>query len=554
VSHQTIIVLDFGSQYTQLIARRLRELSVYSEIWPPDTPADTIGARKPAGIILSGGPKSVSDPGAPHCDPALFDMGSPVLGICYGMQLMAHTLGGRVAPAPQREFGHATVTISTPVGVGSRAGPFGRRSPESTASSGPTRQSAGGAEAVGPSADAPDSGVLFAGVPPEIRVWASHGDFVAAAPAGFRVVATSANAPVAAMANTDRGLYALLFHPEVAHTERGLDILRNFAYGVCGCTGDWTMASFVEEATAKIRAQVGGGRVVCALSGGVDSTVAALIIHRAIGDKLTCIFVDNGVLRLDEAAQIRKRYERLELPLVFVDRSSLFLDRLAGVVDPEAKRKIIGGTFIDVFDAEAAKLGQVDFLAQGTLYPDVIESVAIVGQSSLIKSHHNVGGLPARMRMALVEPLRELFKDEVREVGRQLGLEEEFVVRQPFPGPGLAVRILGEVTPDRLNLLRRADAVVTEEVRREGWYTRLWQSFAVLLPVQSVGVMGDERTYEYTVAIRAVESRDGMTADWARLPHELLARISSRIVNEVRGINRVVYDISSKPPSTIEWE
>jgi GMP synthase (glutamine-hydrolysing) len=470
------------------------------------------------------------------------------------MQLMAHTLGGRVAPAPQREFGHATVTISgRAVGVGGGSGPFRRRSPESSASSGETRRPAS-AEAVAPGEGPPDASALFAGVPPEIRVWASHGDFVAAAPAGFSVVATSANAPVAAMAHADRGLYALLFHPEVVHTERGLDILRNFAYGVCGCTGDWTMASFVEEATAKIRAQVGGGRVVCALSGGVDSTVAALIIHRAVGDRLTCIFVDNGVLRLDEAAQIRKRYERLELPLVFVDRSSLFLERLAGVVDPETKRKIIGGTFIDVFDAEAAKLGQVDFLAQGTLYPDVIESVAIVGQSSLIKSHHNVGGLPARMRMKLVEPLRELFKDEVREVGRKLGLEEEFVVRQPFPGPGLAVRILGEVTPDRLNLLRRADAVVTEEIRREGWYTRLWQSFAVLLPVQSVGVMGDERTYEYTIAIRAVESRDGMTADWARLPHELLAAISSRIVNEVRGINRVVYDISSKPPSTIEWE
>jgi GMP synthase (glutamine-hydrolysing) len=517
VTHQTIIVLDFGSQYTQLIARRLRELSVYSEIWPPDTPPDKIRARAPAGIILSGGPKSVSDPGAPRCDPALFDMGPPVLGICYGMQLMAHTLGGQVAPAAQREFGHATVAIS------GRAAPSG-------------------------------SAVLFADIPDEIRVWASHGDFVAAAPAGFAVVATSANAPVAAMANVERRLYGLLFHPEVVHTERGLDILRNFAYGVCGCTGDWTMASFVEEATAKIRTKVGDGRVVCALSGGVDSTVAALIIHRAVGDKLTCIFVDNGVLRLDEAAQIRKRYERLNLPLVFADASSLFLTRLAGVVDPERKRKIIGGTFIEVFDAEAAKLGQVDFLAQGTLYPDVIESIAIVGQSSLIKSHHNVGGLPERMRMKLVEPLRELFKDEVRQVGRTLGLEEEFVVRQPFPGPGLAVRILGEVTPDRLDLLRRADAVVTEEVRREGWYVRLWQSFAVLLPVQSVGVMGDERTYEYTVAIRAVESRDGMTADWARLPHELLARISSRIVNEVRGINRVVYDISSKPPSTIEWE
>jgi GMP synthase (glutamine-hydrolysing) len=395
---------------------------------------------------------------------------------------------------------------------------------------------------------------LFVDVPSELRVWASHGDFVAAAPAGFAVVATSANAPVAAMADPDRRLYALLFHPEVVHTESGLDILRNFAYGVCGCTGDWTMASFVEEATARIKAKVANGRVVCALSGGVDSTVAALILHRAIGDQLTCIFVDNGVLRLNEAAQIRQRFERLGLPLVFVDASDLFLQRLAGVTDPEQKRKIIGRTFIDVFEDEAAKLGAVDFLAQGTLYPDVIESVSIVGQSAVIKSHHNVGGLPERMRMTLVEPLRELFKDEVRAVGRKLGLDEEFVIRQPFPGPGLAVRILGDVTPDRLALLRKADAIVAEEVKREGWYARLWQSFAVLLPVQSVGVMGDERTYEHTVAIRAVESRDGMTADWARLPHELLARISSRIVNEVRGINRVVYDISSKPPSTIEWE
>ena len=511
MNHQTIIVLDFGSQYTQLIARRLRELSVYSEVWPPDTPVEKIRERNPVGIILSGGPKSVSEPGAPTCDPEVYALGRPVLGICYGMQLMAHTLGGRVAPAPQREFGHAKVSVTA-------------------------RSS------------------LFADVPEEIRVWASHGDFVAAAPEGFSVLATSANAPVAAMSNDERQLYALLFHPEVVHTERGLEILRNFAYGVCGCRGDWTMASFVEEATSRIRRQVGKGRVVCALSGGVDSTVAAMIIHRAVGSQLTCIFVDNGVLRLNEAAQIRRRFERLQLPLVFVDASQMFLNRLAGVVDPERKRKIIGATFIDVFEEQASQLGLVDFLAQGTLYPDVIESVAIVGQSAVIKSHHNVGGLPDRMRMKLVEPLRELFKDEVRAVGRQLGLDEEFVVRQPFPGPGLAVRILGEVTPDRLNLLRRADAIVVEEVKREGWYVQLWQSFAVLLPVQSVGVMGDERTYEYTVAIRAVESRDGMTADWARLPHDLLARISSRIVNEVRGINRVVYDISSKPPSTIEWE
>jgi len=519
VSHQTIIVLDFGSQYTQLIARRLRELSVYSEIWPPATPPEKIRARQPVGIILSGGPKSVSEAGAPTCDAGVFDLGVPVLGICYGMQLMASSLGGRVEPAPQREYGHAIVTQCA------------------------SRTSSNG-DALG----------LFTDVPSEIRVWASHGDLVSAAPAGFSVVATSANAPIAAMADTRRSLYAILFHPEVVHTERGVEILRNFAYGICGCTGDWTMASFVEEATAKIRAQVGEGRVVCALSGGVDSTVAALILHRAVGGQLTCIFVDNGVLRLNEATQVRKRFERLRLPLVFVDASSLFLERLAGVTDPEKKRKIIGATFIDVFEQEATKLGTVDFLAQGTLYPDVIESVSIVGQSEVIKSHHNVGGLPVRMRMKLVEPLRELFKDEVRAVGRKLGLDEEFVVRQPFPGPGLAVRILGEVTPARLDLLRRADAVVAEEVKRAGWYERLWQSFAVLLPVQSVGVMGDARTYEYTVAIRAVESRDGMTADWARLPHDLLATISSRIVNEVKGINRVVYDISSKPPSTIEWE
>jgi GMP synthase (glutamine-hydrolysing) len=356
------------------------------------------------------------------------------------------------------------------------------------------------------------------------------------------------------MVAEERRLYALLFHPEVAHTDHGVDILRNFAYHVCGCTGDWTMRSFVEEATARIRTQVGDGRVVCGLSGGVDSSVAAMLIHRAIGDRLTCIFVDNGVMRQDEAPQIRARFERLHLPLVFADASNLFLERLEGVSDPEQKRKIIGAAFIEVFEAEAEKLGSFDFLGQGTLYPDVIESVSVIGPSHVIKSHHNVGGLPERMRFTLVEPLRQLFKDEVRLVGKELGLEDEFVWRQPFPGPGLAVRILGEVTHSRLNLIRRADHIIAEEVKRAGWYRKLWQSFAVLLPVQSVGVMGDARTYEYTIAVRAVESKDGMTADWARLPHELLATISSRIVNEVKGINRVVYDISSKPPSTIEWE
>jgi GMP synthase (glutamine-hydrolysing) len=511
VNHQTIVVLDFGSQFTQLIARRLRELSVYSEILPFDTPLIEIEKRHPAGIVLSGGPKSVSEAGAPHCETGVYDAGVPVLGICYGMQLMTHALGGEVAPAPHREFGLATIEVQ-------------------------------------PAAP------LFTAVPQQLRVWASHGDFVKAAPPGFQVTATSANAPVAAMVAEDRRLYALLFHPEVAHTDHGLDILRNFAYGVCGCTGDWTMSSFVQEATDRIRAQVGDGRVVCGLSGGVDSTVAAMLIHRAVGDRLTCIFVDNGVMREDEAGQIRRRFERLKLPLVFADASALFLDRLRGISDPEQKRKIIGAAFIDVFEAEAQKLGAFDFLGQGTLYPDVIESVSVIGPSHVIKSHHNVGGLPERMRFKLVEPLRLLFKDEVRLVGKELGLDDEFVWRQPFPGPGLAVRILGEVTPSRLNLVRRADHIVADEVRRAGWYRRLWQSFAVLLPVQSVGVMGDARTYEYTIAIRAVESRDGMTADWARLPHDLLATISSRIVNEVKGINRVVYDISSKPPSTIEWE
>lgn len=478
---------------------------------PFSTPAAEIAKRRPIGIVFSGGPRSVSEPDAPRVDPAVFELGQPILGVCYGMQLLTDSLGGTVGKSGHREFGHAAVTSC-------------------------------------------GNGALFAGTPETFRVWASHGDFVATVPDGFEITATSATAPIVGMQHLGRRIFGILFHPEVVHTEHGAEILRNFAFGVCGATGDWTMESFVDETVAKIRATVGDGRVLCGLSGGVDSTVAAMLIHKAIGPRLTCVFVDNGLLRLNEAQQVRTRFERLGLNLEFVDATDLFLDGLADVTDPEKKRKIIGGLFIDVFEKRATELGSFDFLAQGTLYPDVIESVSVKGPSAVIKSHHNVGGLPERMRFKLVEPLRELFKDEVRAVGGVLGLDDEFVWRQPFPGPGLAVRVLGALTREKLELCRRADAIIAEEIRAAGLYRKIWQSFAVLLPVQSVGVMGDERTYEFTVAIRAVESRDGMTADWARLPHELLATMSSRIVNEVRGINRVVLDISSKPPATIEWE
>jgi GMP synthase (glutamine-hydrolysing) len=509
---QTVLVLDFGSQYTQLIARRVRDQRVYSVVHPFDFPIDKIRELAPRAIILSGGPQSVYGEGAPHCSRDIFALGVPVLAICYGMQLTAYLLGGRVEAASEREYGRAEIEIT---------------------------------------AESP----LFASTPHHQRVWASHGDSILAAPPGFTVTASSANAPIAAFESREQQIYCIQFHPEVTHTESGVQLLRNFLFDIAGCKPSWDLGDYRRRKVEEIRAQVGDRKAIAAVSGGVDSTVAALLVAEAIGDQLTAIFVDNGVLRKNEAMQVASRLsDRLGLHFVAVDARERFYAKLAGIEEPEVKRKRIGNEFIAVFEEEAKRLTGVDFLVQGTLYPDVIESVSIKGPSAVIKTHHNVGGLPEKMGLKLIEPVRELFKDEVRQLGIELGLEEEFVWRHPFPGPGLAVRILGEVNAQRVDILQNADEIVIDEIRRAGVYRDIAQAFAVLLPVKSVGVMGDERTYENVVAVRAVTTTDFMTADWYRMPHDLLDRIGRRIVNEVRGVNRVVYDISSKPPSTIEWE
>jgi GMP synthase (glutamine-hydrolysing) len=506
-----VVVLDFGGQYTQLIARRIRELQVFSAILPCTTSLEQIHRYEPAGIVLSGGPSSVYDPSAPACDPGVLSLGVPVLGICYGLQWIAHTLGGQVQRAERREYGPAELDVR-------------------------------------------EGSTLFADLPQRLKIWTSHGDHVLSMPPGFHVTGATGNA-LSAAEDLARRIFAVQFHPEVQHTEHGSDMLRNFVFRICGAQSNWNGSSFIAETVEAIRRQIGSGRALCALSGGVDSAVAAALVHRAIGDRLTNVFVDNGLLRKDEFQHtIELLEERVGLRVIGVDAADRFLTRLAGVTDPEVKRKQIGAEFIAVFADEARKLGDVRFLVQGTLYPDVIESVSVRGPSAMIKTHHNVGGLPPDLPFALVEPLRELFKDEVRRIGRDLGLPEEMLNKHPFPGPGLAVRLLGEITRERLATLREADAIVVQEIRSAGLYEKTWQAFAVLLPVRSVGVMGDERSYGDTVAVRVVNSEDAMTADWARLPAEVLARISTRVVNEVSGVTRVVYDISSKPPSTIEWE
>ena len=513
LEREAVVVIDFGSQYSMLITRRIRECNVYSEVLPYDTPWQRISSVKPKGFIFSGGPASAYDAGAPLASASIYESHLPILGICYGMQVLTHQFGGRVAIGTNHEYGHAIL-----------------------------HQSAAGSP-------------IFADLPPSFTVWMSHGDEIIEMPPSFSTLGYTENSPIAAMGN-DHGIIGIQFHPEVAHTPQGKEILKNFLYRICDCTGNWTPGNFITESVAKIREQVGDGRVICALSGGVDSAVTAALIHRAIGDQLTCIFVNNGLLRQEEAKRTINTFQRnLKMSIIHIDAADRFLQRLKGVTDPEMKRRLVGEEFIRVFEEEAAKLGRVDFLAQGTLYPDVIESITPENRAAAkIKTHHNVGGLPAKMTFSLIEPLRYLFKDEVRNVGLALGMPEEMVWRQPFPGPGLAIRIIGEVTREKLEILRAADWIVMHEIKKANLYAELWQSFAILTDTRSVGVMGDHRTYGYLIAIRAVTSEDAMTADWARLPYDLLARISNRIVNEVPDVNRVVYDISSKPPSTIEWE